>query len=1725
MDKKKLQDFIQKLQEVAMELNDKEEEINNQSLQYKAAMNSSIVSPLSSESGDEAYVTVKDKSGTVIGYGDRIVLQQNDYITIEIDYLGLIAAHGYSLSNIKGCNMVFCGLTKRLHCGPSIYTLSNNQLIGEDIGVNNMYGVDLYALYNQYGTASFKLVADWDGTENIFIFSLNVGQRTIQSLEVINPPVKTCYWAHEPFDDTGMAVRAIYSNGEYENYTGYSVSPERVTRAKDYVTLFCGQIGFKVTTTQAITVEDKQHIGLTHIVYSRSRSDKDEKWPDWFPTTQGIITINNSATYQVRTVLKIDKRAIDLRPGERAGIYIVLYKKAGNGISDPLSHFRINNRRFAFNPNFQNQIFYAGDVSHGETGDFEIVLEYDDAYFEFELNSQGDSVGTIYFDRYYDSEAKREVKTIPVAAGEYKVDLFSGLHTYELPVIDADSTPLGIKLSHVFGYNEGGAGCGYYCRLNLMERLEVESVPYDEYIDTHTYTDGYGERKVFDVVFYYVSGSTRHYLTKEQQKDIVVDEMPAGITRTYNGFIVFIEYVDANNQIYIPTLSTVSNNSYYQSIANDQSNQPIYWLLSGNSIKGFNANGYLVLIVDEFDNYIGIKYNDDKIVRVENGNNNYINLNYDNGKLSYIVDSCSHRVDYVYSDEDGVQANDFGGSRISKIKFSTSESNGSAGEAYKIIEIDYQRTTINGVVGYGITSISTSDNLSTTISYESSALFNSRVTRIGNFTTSVPVSIAGEQKISEFDFDYDSSGFKTTITDIDDNEEIYTYDANCNLNKYCKIVNNKVAEYNIYDYNKYSLYDVTKSKRANLNKYTLDNFTFQGEDSEENILNYINRRSVSKTTKYSDTAKCIATTEYSYDDLHRCTIKQITREYYNLAGTTLQYKDKEVLASIYDTEKLVVTKIITHYSHFENGVEIKDKSGVTEYEYDSNGNIINEISYNGAWTSHSAGGTCTCNFSNSDKFYSQYSYDSMGRITRSETQDGLYYDSYEYYNDTMNVKKISHQGRSDIFYSFNSANDLTKVSATDGGLENCAITDYSLGEVVELNHSGNRPIEFEYDGKRRVSKIRLNGNDYLDISYEDKVQSGSYTIDKATSVNAKNETMSVESDRAGSFEKVYYNSQLILQKNYNTAGYQISSQDSLAGIAETFNRGTHGGLNSYSRTKSGENYSETYSYDCRGNVTGVTYSGAVTRMDTFTYTADHENNISKIVTGPDSDIIVTPAFDVSNRYTGATVQASTLQLTEGISYYKSGDHATNLPKVYSYTVKKSGSVKSSGQITLTYDSNENISSITEGGEEIKYTYDSLGRLIKEENEQLGKVYAYTYDNNGNILTKKIDGTTIAYAYDGDKLVSYNGQSCAYDAIGNPTTYRGKTATWVRGRKLASYNGNTFTYDAQGSRIGKNNISYVYDSNGRLLKQSNGLEFYYDVNGVIGIKYGGITYLCRKDLQGNIVALIDNNGNTVVEYKYDAWGNHKVVDANGNEITSSTHIGNLNPFRYRGYYYDVETGLYFLKSRYYDPEVGRFISLDNVFYVNNCRINGVNLYAYCINNPVMYIDTIGLFPRKIISRNPYIGIDDAGTENEHVHIKYNGKEYTWYKNSKHIKHGKNFGFDDVSRTMEKELRSKGLDEGYFQSSYVKISRYREKFKVTDILDKNEKLTVPDVPNWQEEMKTEDIPDFQEEFKNEGYIPPLEGFEVGTVILGGIVILGSLALAYFTGGQSLLGLLLL
>ena len=133
------------------------------------------------------------------------------------------------------------------------------------------------------------------------------------------------------------------------------------------------------------------------------------------------------------------------------------------------------------------------------------------------------------------------------------------------------------------------------------------------------------------------------------------------------------------------------------------------------------------------------------------------------------------------------------------------------------------------------------------------------------------------------------------------------------------------------------------------------------------------------------------------------------------------------------------------------------------------------------------------------------------------------------------------------------------------------------------------------------------------------------------------------------------------------------------------------------------------------------------------------------------------------------------------------------------------------------------------------------------------------------------------------------------------------------------------------------------------------------------------YYYKKNIFGDILSIFDNNGQEIVKYVYDAWGKHKTYLDNGNFVdietqTSYTQSGSnnkviaeLNPFRYsRGYYYDSETGLYYLNSRYYEPNTCRFINADDIsmLEVTQNSINGLNLYAYCLNNPVNDSDTEG-----------------------------------------------------------------------------------------------------------------------------------------------------------------------
>ena len=134
----------------------------------------------------------------------------------------------------------------------------------------------------------------------------------------------------------------------------------------------------------------------------------------------------------------------------------------------------------------------------------------------------------------------------------------------------------------------------------------------------------------------------------------------------------------------------------------------------------------------------------------------------------------------------------------------------------------------------------------------------------------------------------------------------------------------------------------------------------------------------------------------------------------------------------------------------------------------------------------------------------------------------------------------------------------------------------------------------------------------------------------------------------------------------------------------------------------------------------------------------------------------------------------------------------------------------------------------------------------------------------------------------------------------------------------------------------------------------------DIDDLIGFKFNDNLYYYVKNIFGDIIEILDSNCNLVASYEYGSYGEIvSIMDANGNDISGNfNHIANINPFRYRSYYYDKETGLYYLNSRYYNPEWGRFINADGS--VEAEEDTSYNMYSYVLNNPINMIDPTGGF---------------------------------------------------------------------------------------------------------------------------------------------------------------------
>ena len=613
------------------------------------------------------------------------------------------------------------------------------------------------------------------------------------------------------------------------------------------------------------------------------------------------------------------------------------------------------------------------------------------------------------------------------------------------------------------------------------------------------------------------------------------------------------------------------------------------------------------------------------------------------------------------------------------------------------------------------------------------------------------------------------------------------------------------------------------------------------------------------------------------------------------------YVDYEVLSESVDKTKSFM-QTSSEYDSTGNYVtsETNEQGSTTHYVYDVNGNVTS--------------------ITDADDNVTSYAYDSSGNLTSVKNGDSE--NSYTY-SGLGSVSKITHNGFS---YSFNYDVFYNLVSTKIG---NVAITSNT------------------YDSNGNLAKTTYANGDYFEYTYDDYGN------------------ISVITGETGKIAEMIYNKQGLVTKAVDYSSGETSY------YYYTFD----GSLESEYRTSSDGSLTHYIITDSNGNTVEKTSVNGQTKTITTGTDKDGKSFVNN------DGVTNETSTDDFGRTTQVRTVRSDGKLVFNTDYeYANGkaeNSTTNLVSKYSQSYG-SDSVLS---YDYSYDANGNITEIKQNGKLInKYTYDSLNEL-KEEYDYVNKFYInYSYDGAGNLQNKyeqvldptygyptgTQNGNTYEYTDTSwkDKLTKVNGSNISYDANGNPLSYRdGMSFEWENGRILKNINTSDkavqMSYDSNGMRTQKSvdgvKTNYYYDSNKNLIalvKGNDTLLFYYDSDGsATSFSYNGTMYFYVKNLQGDVIRIIDLAGTEVASYVYDAWGNIK--DTKGEPT-----IREINPIRYRGYVYDTETSLYYLQSRYYDPFTGRFLNADVYCDTNTGTSLSTNMFAYCENNPIISADYNG-----------------------------------------------------------------------------------------------------------------------------------------------------------------------
>jgi len=670
-------------------------------------------------------------------------------------------------------------------------------------------------------------------------------------------------------------------------------------------------------------------------------------------------------------------------------------------------------------------------------------------------------------------------------------------------------------------------------------------------------------------------------------------------------------------------------------------------------------------------------------------------------------------------------------------------------------------------------------------------------------------------------------------------------------------------------------------------------------------------------------------------------------------------------------------------SHILEKIIKSDGNGsilTTEYEYDTYGNVKKET-ISGANVS--------------GDLVNQTSHDSYGRV--QSTTDSL--GNVTTYNrdsaaELLNYVMDAKEGYT--IYDYDDKERLTSIFLDEDGdgdkadYESSVVYDYNDQDQLVGINNGSTTYTFTYNRFGNLASIKAGNYTLATYNYSD-------TNGKLMETAYGN--MFAVSNVYDSLDRlvkvtytIYGRSTTAYTVHYNGDGAIAKVVDNRSGITTEYDYDSLGRLIyavEYETSSKAVILGTENKYDPLGRPEGSKYD--LPALDIF-YDIEYKQNSNLISKFEQTDSLNDKidgkyyTYDSLERVTSiTTVIDGVTAYTESYTYVSKNTNTSSL--VATHTVD--GVV-----YAYTYDVLGNITSVrVDGSLKYEYSYDKLGQLVDEKvySNSGVEVYGYVYDESGNILAKhryygeNLNNTdTITYSYGnstwGDLLTNYNGTAITYDAIGNPLKWHNASVLeWVgRQLNLIGYSDGSvtnFVYNADGIRTEKwyfnaggsrtGIVKYTLDGSTIVAENRNGTNIYYtydDKGAIMGMIYGGHSYLFSKNLQGDVIGIYNEDGNLVAKYEYSAYGEiTAITDASGNDVSGNTsHIANINPFRYRGYYYDTETGFYYLQSRYYDPVVGRFLNADAIEYLGTGEFVSYNLFAYCGNNPVMGYDPLGTF---------------------------------------------------------------------------------------------------------------------------------------------------------------------